>query len=251
MKYIKESWKFLLFVIIIGIIGGIFTGIYSINSIDPKIVDEAVKQIGSKGLLIAITAFQSIIYAVVCGVFGIILANKIGLWRKIKFEKNKLIAPIVISVVGGLFLILGDLLIFGHFNELIKTSFDAKPNISYIITAFTYGGVIEEVMMRLFFMSLVAFVIFKIFYKKEKDIPTKVFVIANIIAAILFALGHLPATIQFFGRLDLILFIRCMVMNGAFGLAFGWLYRKYGIQYAMIAHFGCHLISQLIWLIFI
>ena len=251
MKYIKENWKFLLFIILMGIIGGIFTGIYSINSLDPKIIEEAINQIGSKDLLIIITTIQSIIYAIVCGVFGIILSNKVGLWKKIKFEKNKLLAPIIISIIGGLALSIGDLFIFGSFNEIIKYSYDVKPSIEYIIASFTYGGVIEEVMMRLFFMSLVAFIIYKLFYKKEKDIPIKVFIIANIISAFLFALGHLPATIQLFGGLDSLLFIRCLIMNGVFGLAFGWLYRKYGIHYSMVAHFGSHLVSKLIWLIFI
>ena len=106
-------------------------------------------------------------------------------------------------------------------------------------------------MMRLFLMSLLSFIMYKIFYKKEKKVPTKVFVIANIISAILFALGHIPTTISTFGGLTTLLFVRCMVMNGTFGLAFGWLYRKYGIQYSMLAHFGCHLISKLIWLLFI
>ena len=251
MKYIKDNWKFLLFIILMGIVGGIFTGIYSINSLDSKILEEAINQIGSKELLIVITTIQSIIYAVVCGVLGIILSNKVRLWKRIKFEKNKLLAPIIISIIGGLLLSIGDLFIFGSFNEMIKHSYDVKPSIEYIISSFTYGGVIEEVMMRLFFMSLVAFIISKLFYKKEKNIPIKVFVIANIISAIAFALGHLPATIQLLGGLDSLLLIRCLVMNGIFGLAFGWLYRKYGIQYSMLAHFGCHLVSKIIWLIFI
>ena len=251
MKYIKENWKFLLFIIIVGIIGSIFTVIYQFDSLDPKLMEEAIKQIGSKELLVAITIIQTIImYVLVCGVVGIILSNEVGLWKKIKIEKNKLIAPVIISIIGGLVLSVGDLFIFGSFNDLIKHSYDVKPSIEYIISSFTYGGVVEEVMMRLFLMSLIALIISKLFYKKEKNIPTKVFVIANIISALLFALGHLPATIQLFGGLNSLLLIRCFILNGAFGLAFGWLYRKYGIQYSMIAHFGSHLISKIIWLIF-
>ena len=252
MKYIKENWKFLLFLIIVGIIGSIFTTIYSFDSIDPKLMEEAIKQVGSKELIMIVSIIQTIImYVVVCGVLGIILSNKVGLWKKIKFEKNKLLVIIIISIIGGLFLSSGDLFIFGSFNEIIKQSYDLKPSIEYIISSFTYGAVIEEVMMRLFFMSLISLIIFKLFYKKEKNIPVKVFVFANIVSATLFALGHLPATIQLFGGLDLLLFIRCLTLNGIFGLVFGWLYRKYGIQYSMLAHFGCHLISKLIWLMFI
>ena len=252
MKYIKENWKFLLFIILMGIIGSIFTTIYSFNSIDPELMEEAIKQLGSKELVMVISVIQSVImYSVVCGVFGIILSNKVGLWKKIKFEKNKLLAPILISIIGGLVLSIGDLFIFGSFNELIKHSYDAKPTIEYIISSFTYGGVVEEVMMRLFLMSLISFIIAKLFYKKEKDIPVKVFIIANIISALLFAIGHIPANISTFGGLDALILFRCILLNGVFGLAFGWLYRKYGIHYSMLAHFGCHLVSKLIWILFI
>ena len=59
-----------------------------------------------------------------------------------------------------------------------------------------YGGVIEEVMLRLFVMSLLSFILWKIFYRavpKEK-IPVRIFAVANVIAALLFAAGHLPDT---------------------------------------------------------
>ena len=44
MKYIKENWKFLLFVIIVGIVGSIFTVIYQIDSRAPELIEEAIKQ---------------------------------------------------------------------------------------------------------------------------------------------------------------------------------------------------------------
>ena len=51
-------------------------------------------------------------------------------------------------------------------------------------------------------MSLFSWIIAKIFYRKEKEIPTKVFVISNIVAALLFAAGHLP---QLFKHLDMLI----------------------------------------------
>ena len=98
-------------------------------------------------------------------------------------------------------------------------------------------------------MTLLSWIISKIFYKKQ--IPTKVFIISNIICALLFAALHIPATIQTFGYIDGIILFRCFLMNGLFGLGFGYLYRKYGIHYSMIAHFGMHLISKIIWILFI
>ncbi len=251
MKYIKDNWKFLLFIIVVGIIASYFAVIYTVQSVSDELMETAIKQVGSKEMVIIISMIQPILYVIICGVFGVILSNKVGLWKKVDFEKHKLLITFIIALVGGLALIFCDLLIFGHFNEIIKHSFDEKPTYDYIITALLYGGVVEEVMMRLFLMSLISFILYKLFYKKEKELPIKVYVIANIASALLFALGHLPSTITAFGEITPLLLIRCLIMNGTFGAAFGWLYRKYGIQYSMIAHFGCHLISKIIWILFI
>lgn len=251
IKYIKENWKFFAFMILICIIGGYFTTIYTLQSIDQSMFEEIIKQVGSKELFIGISVAQISIYAVIFAGIGIILANKIGLWKKFEVNKKAILGVIIISILGGLGLSIVDRYVFGSFINPVLHSYDTKPTIEYIISSFTYGGVFEEILMRLFLMSLFSWIIAKIFYRKETEIPTKVFVISNIVTALLFAAGHIPATIQTFGYADTLILFRCFFMNGAFGIAFGWLYRKYGIQYSMFAHFGCHFVSKLIWLLFI
>ena len=251
MKYIKENWKFILFVILICTIGGYFTTIYTFETFDQKMIDETIKQVGSKELLIAITVVQIALYSTIFGIIGIILSNKIGLWKK--FEKNKkaIKLTIIISIMGGLALSLLDRYVFGSFIDQVFHSYDNKPTFEYIIASFTYGAVFEEILMRLFLMTLLSWLIKKIFYKKEKQIPTKVLIISNIICALLFSAGHIPSTIQTFGYINALLLFRCFLMNGLFGASFGYLYRKYGIHYSMLAHFGAHLISKIIWILFI
>ena len=129
-------------------------------------------------------------------------------------------------------------------------SYAAKPTIPYLLATMTYGAVIEEVMLRLFWMSLVAFVLHKLFGKKHDQPTVAILMIANVIAALLFAAGHLPATAQLLGLTPMII-VRCFLLNGGLGLLFGWLYRKYGLRYSMIAHGGCHIVSKLIWILFI
>ena len=102
-------------------------------------------------------------------------------------------------------------------------------------------------MIRLFLMSLVAFILWKVFFKGEEQISVKVIVIANVISALFFAAGHLPATAMSIGITPVIL-IRCFLLNGGVGLVFGRLYHKRGIQYAMIAHACAHIAMKLIWL---
>lgn len=56
--------------------------------------------------------------------------------------------------------------------------------------------------------------------------------------SILFGLGHIPATIEVFGELTTMLFVRALLLNGLFGLWFGYLYFRKGLEYAIIAHFS-------------
>ena len=135
----------------------------------------------------------------------------------------------------------------------VKAANEAGLTVSGVIASVLYGGVIEEVMLRLFFLSLIALILWKGFCRNyDRDhIPTWIFSCANIISAILFAAGHLPATVSVFGGLTPLLLVRCFLMNGGYGLLFGWLYRKYGIVYAMLSHALFHIISKLIWFVFI
>lgn len=251
MKYIKENWQYFLFFVLVCIVGGYFSTIYLVDTLDSNMIEEAVKQIGSKELLMVVSVVQITIYAVIFTGIGIILSNKIGLWKKFEMNKQGLITVLVLSVVGGLSLSVVDKYVFGSFIDPVWHSYDSKPTVEYVISSFTYGGVFEEILIRLFLMSLLAWVISKLFYAKEEDVPVKVLVIANVISALLFAAGHLPSTKQIFGYMDGLILFRCFLINGLLGLAFGYLYRKYGIGYSMLAHIGTHFVSKLIWMIFI
>ena len=99
-------------------------------------------------------------------------------------------------------------------------------------------------------MSLIVFIISKLFYKNKKELPTFALVIANIVTAFLFAAGHLPSTATM-TSLTPALIIRCFLFNGGLGLGFGYLYRKYGIEHAMLSHGLCHLLSDMLMLLFI
>ena len=247
-ELIKNNLKYLIFLAIFGLIGGYFTAIYSIQSLGQEMIDEALAELGSIEMLIIIATLQSLGYALILGIIGKIIAKKIGLWRKVSFETKGNLELIITTLVGGAAFVLLDYLVFGNFIEAVKSSYETKPTLEYVIASVTYGAVIEEVMLRLFFMSLIALIIQKIC--KKEAMNDKMIIIANFVAAILFAAGHLPATIMTTGITPMII-IRCFVMNGAFGLMFGRLYRKYGIHYAMLAHGGIHIVSKLIWILFI
>jgi len=248
--FVKNYWRVLLFFTVVGLIGGFFTGFYALDSYPEEIRQEILSQGLTEGLLAAISAVQSAGYGLILGAIGIVLAKKVGLWRdSLIFEKKPVFLTVVWAVIGGLCLILPDLWFFGNYEPAIRESYAAKPTIPYLLATVTYGAVIEEVILRLFMMSLIAFVLHKLFENGKAQTSVAVLVAANVIAAVLFTAGHLPATAAFMGLTPMIV-ARCFLLNGGFGLLFGWLYRKYGLQYAMLAHGGCHIVSKLIWILF-
>ena len=242
-------WKTLLFFAVVGLFGGFFTGIYLLDSYPVEMQQEIVAQGITEPILGLVTALQSAGYGIVLGALGIWLGKKIGLWKdETTITRTPLLVSLLVAVVGGLAMILPDMLFFGQYSTVIMDSYATKPTIPYILASVTYGAVIEEVMLRLFAMSLIAFLLYKLFGKQQDQPTTAILVSSNIIAAILFAVGHLPATFILLGNSPLII-ARCLLLNGGIGLLFGYLYRKYGLRYAMLAHGGCHVVSKLIWIL--
>jgi membrane protease YdiL (CAAX protease family) len=248
-QFIRSYWKLILFFTLVGLIGGFALGFYTLDLYPAKIREELLQQGMTELLLAVVTAMQSAGYGMVLGTIGIVLSKKAGLWREpIRIGSYPLLLAAAVSLLGGLAMILPDVLYFGKHSQVIADSYLSKPSPVYILASMTYGAVIEEVMLRLFAMSLIAWLLQKMFPKKA--VSSYPLIIANILCSLLFAAGHLPATFLTIGSSATVIF-RCFLLNGGLGLLFGWLYRKHGLQYAMIAHGGCHLISKLIWILFL
>lgn len=249
--FFKTYWKTLLFFAVMGLIGGYMTGLFTLEIYPPEMQQQLLAQGMDSQTLALVSAAQNAIYGVVLGALGILMGKKLGLWKDERhITKKPLLATLIIGVVGGVVMIYADLLVFGKYEQALIDSYANKPSIPFMLASVTQGAVIEEVMLRLFWMTLVAFVLHLLFERKREEASRLVLVVANVVAALLFAAGHLPATEMMFG-LTPMLVIRCFLLNGGFGLAFGWLYRKFGLRYAMIAHGGCHVVSKLIWILFL
>ena len=249
--FVKSCWKTLLFFAAIGLIGGFMIGLYLMDTYPADIVAQIEAQGITNTLLALVTAVQSAAYGAVLGAIGILLGKKTGLWRDERtVTRRPLLYAVAIAVVCGAVMILADALFFGNYSTVIAESYATKPTAIHCVGMVLYGGVIEEVMMRLFCMSAIAFVLWKVFARKSERPSTAILVAANAISALLFAAGHLPITLLTIGSTPMILF-RCFLLNGGIGLTFGWLYRKYGLRYAMLAHGGCHVVSKLIWILFL
>lgn len=105
-----------------------------------------------------------------------------------------------------------------------------------------YGGIVEELQLRLFLMTLVVWLAAML----RKAMPSpRVYWIAIAIAALLFGAGHLPAAHHVWG-LDMVVVVRTVLLNSLAGLAFGWLYWKRGLEMAVLAHFCADLVLHVL-----
>lgn len=213
-------------------------------------------------LVAAQLAQSAVLFAVMISV-GMLLARRVGLGAPIVeaatrgepiTDRMRSILPvsILIGIMGALVIIGLEVLVFqpamlselGDAAEALNLQ-DAQPAAWKGFLASFYGGIAEEIQLRLFMMTL--FVWLGRFISKTIDgKPTAgVFWVAAFLAAILFGLGHLPATASLISLTPLVI-TRAVVLNGLLGVAFGWLYWKHGLEAAIVSHFAADIVLHVI-----
>ena len=198
MNKIKKPLLFTLAFLPIAVVAGYFVVMYQLALFDQAILNEIISKVGSQKIIILVAVLQTIIYACVCAFFGYILSEKIGLMKSLRFKKASVVRTLIISVpVGVLFSL--DFWIFGRLipGTGVKDAAMAGMTGYGWLASILYGGIVEELMMRLFLMSLIAWLLWKLFYRNNDKAPENVLIMANVVAALLFAAGHLPIPLQY------------------------------------------------------
>jgi len=106
-----------------------------------------------------------------------------------------------------------------------------------------YGGINEELLMRLGLMTLLAWAGAKV-TRQERPGPGVMWM-ANVLAALLFGAGHLP-TLAALAPLTAMLVVRTLLLNGIAGVLFGWLYWRRGLLAAVASHFSADIVLHVI-----
>jgi membrane protease YdiL (CAAX protease family) len=240
------NWK-LYFILVIACITGTMLVIpYSL-----AIISSTVE---IKPVILLVTAAQNFVLFAVVAFFGLLLSKRIGMGLPIfqsmlegknqsKELRSILLPSVGFGVLAGVLITLLSI----PFNKLIPEFQNASVSVPAwkAFLASFYGGIAEEVLLRLFLVSLFVWITFKI--KKTADgYATNIGIwLSIVLAAIVFGLGHLPATAQITPLTGLVV-IRAIVLNGVGGIIFGWLYWKKGIESAMIAHFSADIVLHVI-----
>jgi len=253
----KTNWK--LFIILL--IASIF-GFFAVLPYTITLLGGLTKIPVSPELFIVGQLIQAIIEFSIAIFIGLTLAKKVGLslpviegWLEGKSVKDYFISILPISIILGIIagiLIIGFDYLFSFAGAVVNvTASQFTPPAWQGLLASFYGGINEEILTRLFLMTLLLWVIFKVFgwilFRKTKiEKPTKAMIwSAIILAAILFGAGHLPA-LAAITTLTPILVARTIILNSVGGIIFGWLYWKKGLESAMVAHFSADIVLHVI-----
>lgn len=144
-------------------------------------------------------------------------------------------SAVAIGIAVGALIVVLDAIVFQPlmpgFQDAVATV--APSRLQGLLASF-YGGIGEELLTRLFLVSVVAWIL-----------RGRATWLAIVIAALLFAAGHLPA-VAAVSPLTPALVARTMVLNGFAGIAFGALYWRRGLEAGMIAHFSGDLVLHVL-----
>ena len=205
-------------------------------------------------LVLAATAFQSILEFSVAIFAGMYLSRRVGFGLPILegalkgkdvggYLKSILGLSIGMGVVGAALVIFLSLITLPVSLSLLRAEI-AVPAWKAVLATFD-GGIAEEILFRLFLMTLFVRISMAI-RKREEGGPTNIGIWASIIlSALLFGIGHLPVT-GALTNLTRVVIGRSILLNGTIGIIFGWLYQKKGLESAMIAHFSADITLHVI-----
>jgi len=257
-KQNKFNWKVFLALWLASIVGTLAVLPYALTL--QASVFEKISATVPFGVILTVQIMQSVIMFGVATFIGLLLAKRIGLGAPLleRFFAGEKIAdrikPFLLPTV--LFGVVGGLVIFGLdkfvFMPALKTELiqggtggvQTTPWQGFL--ASFYGGINEEVLLRLFLMSLLAWLGKFVSHTADGRPTNGVLWGANILAAILFGLGHLPATAAVMTITPLVVG-RAIVLNGLLGIGFGYFYSKYGLEAAILSHFSADIILHVVF----
>lgn len=208
----------------------------------------------SLGLILLLQAVQHLILIALATGLGLWLGPKVGLGARMlrqwlagedealkQFRRRAL--PLAIGSGLGIGIAIGllEILIFApRLPAALQTS--SPPWWQGLLAAF-YGGINEELLMRLGLMTLLVWLVTKLTRQAQPNLA--ILWIANVLIALLFGLGHLPAVAALVPLTALVV-TRTLLLNSLGSLVFGWLYWQQGLLAAMVAHFSADVMLHVI-----
>ena len=255
----RFSWRVFLVLLALGLVGALAIipiGIELFQIIADKLPPpEGPLSALPLPLIILIGALQNILLLAFIILAGLWCARRLGLgavlveaWVKGERVWPRLRAMLVPSILAGASIgVILTIALFFLRARIPNLPFTLVTRIALwkrVLLCF-HGGIYEELLTRLFLLSLFAWLL-SLLKRKGEGLPgAGVLWTANILSAILFGLGHLPSA-SFFISITPLAVVAAIMLNGIAGVTFGYLYCKRGLEAAMIAHFTADFIIYVV-----
>jgi membrane protease YdiL (CAAX protease family) len=248
------NWKAFGVLLVAGLLGVVAILPFMMELVGGGIFSRAAAPDLPMPLILTLALLQNGILLAVTILIGLVLSERTGLrmpliqaWTTGKRASvaQAVVLPALLAgaAVGATLVAIEALVFLRHLPPAMQTLFTI-PLWKRLLAGVVYGGITEELFMRLFLMSLVAWLCGR-WWRTPGGLPTSgAFWLAIVLVAVLFGLGHLPAT-SAITPLTTMLVLRALVLNGIAGIAFGYLYWRHGLEAAMIGHMGTHLVMQI------
>lgn len=203
-------------------------------------------------LLAAVQVVQTTLLVVLAVLVGLGLGPKVGLGAPLLASRARgttqrgalrAVAGVALAVgaIGALAVVALDVVVF---RPAIAGLEGAYAPLWQRLLASLYGGVTEEILLRLGLFTLLAFVLTRVLGGYGTVPGSAVLWSVNVVVAALFGLAHLPATASLVAITPLVI-TRAVVLNGLLGIGFGYLYWTRGLTAAIIAHLTADVVLQL------
>ncbi|UYZ13114.1 CPBP family intramembrane metalloprotease [Brevibacillus sp. WF146] len=228
-------------VFILGLVAGAVIGAYQVMSLTPEMEREIVAKLGSKNVMIIVAMLQTAVLAGIATMAGLWASPKVGLNKPFMYNRKSIAAAVAIGLLSACLIAIPEKLVFAE-----ALGLDEKFAFSwlYFLGSVLYGGIIEEILLRFGLMTLIIWIASKMTRSANSN---GIYIAGIVVAALLFAAGHLPATAQMLGVSPLSV-TRTLLLNFLPGIGYGYLYWKHGLAYAMLGHISTHVINQVILL---
>jgi len=199
-------------------------------------------------MMLASFAIVLVLYGVL-GFLGLKLSQKLGIPNLFSPEvsnRHRFVLPAMAGVLVGLFLILMDFV----FSRFLSVNRLPHPPFPTSLLATISAGIGEEILFRLFFISIWTWLISYILLRRKGLVP--VYWVISTLSALVFSAGHFPSLMIMLGAKNLsqfspALIVEVFLLNSVLSLVAAYHYKKSGYLAAASVHFWADVVWHVVW----
>ena len=254
---IKFQWRVFALIAVLNLVASPLILPYTL-ALTPITVDAMQ---GFYAILLVQQVCSVLILNIPLAALGLLLGNRIGFgapiltaWLKGKRSPQPVVRIFGLSLIFGALSGVLILLLLQVLAPLVASDLQSRgfsmPQISMPsawqgFLASISAGITEETLLRLFLLTLLAWLGSRIRRTSTGYPKPLVFWGANLLAGFVFGVLHLPLASSLMPLTPWVV-IQVLSLNSLAGLVFGWLYWKYGLESAMLAHFSTDMVLHVI-----